>query len=124
MSGEALERGYWRAYRNFYRWGSIARGATAHHDVLSGIRHAAYAVGWKKLEPLWDVVIRARRATSMLPVLEAILSEFGRRSPVDSVRGAPGRSGEAPDRVTSVQTWPGNQIVVGDVQPLHLHSSS
>ena len=48
---------------------------------MPGLRHAAYAVGWKKLEPLWDVIIRARRATSMLPVLEAILSEFGRRAP-------------------------------------------
>jgi radical SAM superfamily enzyme YgiQ (UPF0313 family) len=108
MTGEALERGYWHAYRDFYRWGSIARGAAAHHDVLSGIRHAAYAVGWKKLEPLWDAIIRARRATSMLPVLEAILSEFGRRSP---------------GRQIGDRALPGNQIAVGDVQPLHLHNS-
>ena len=27
MSPEALEAGYWRAYRDFYRWGSILRGA-------------------------------------------------------------------------------------------------
>ncbi len=40
----------------------------------------AYAAGWKKFEPLWDFVIRTRRAGAMLPVLEAILSEFGRRS--------------------------------------------
>jgi len=112
MTGETLERGYWRAYRDFYRWSSIARGAATHHDVMSGVRHAAYAVGWKKLEPLWDVIIRARRATSMLPVLEAILSEFGRRSPG---RWA-GESHRPPARL-------GNQNVVGDVQPLHLHNS-
>ncbi len=35
---------------------------------------------WKKFGPLWDVIIRTRQAGSMLPVLEAILSEFGRRS--------------------------------------------
>ena len=40
----------------------------------------AYAAGWKKFEPLWDVVIRAKRAGAMLPVLETILGEFGRRS--------------------------------------------
>src|SRR5207248_9604105 len=27
MSPEQLEEGYWRAYRDFYRWRSIARGA-------------------------------------------------------------------------------------------------
>jgi radical SAM superfamily enzyme YgiQ (UPF0313 family) len=81
MAADELEGGYWRAYRDFYRWGSIARGASAHDDVLSGIRHFAYAAGWKKFEPLWDLVIRLKRAGMMLPVLETILSEFGRRSP-------------------------------------------
>jgi hypothetical protein len=27
MSAPALETGYWRAYEQFYRWGSIVRGA-------------------------------------------------------------------------------------------------
>lgn len=80
MSAGELERGYAWAYREFYRWGSIARGAMAHADVASGLRHAAYAAGWKKFEPLWDAVIRARRTALMLPVLESILSEFGRRA--------------------------------------------
>ncbi len=73
MSPDALEHGYWRAYRDFYRWGAIARGAAAHHDVVGRLRHFAYAAGWKKFEPLWDAVIRARRAGMMLPVLEHIL---------------------------------------------------
>ena len=80
MTAEELERGYWRAYRDFYRWGSIARGAAAHRDVAAGARHFAYASGWKKFEPLWDLIIRAKRAGMMLPVLETILSEFGRRA--------------------------------------------
>lgn len=79
MSPEALEDGYWRAYREFYRWTSIARGAAAHADLAGALRHAAYAAGWKKFEPLWDLVIRARRTALMLPVLESILSECGRR---------------------------------------------
>jgi len=74
-----LEAGYWQAYKDFYRWTSIARGARA-KDTWSGqLRHFAYAAGWKKFEPLWDFIIRARRVTSMLPVLETILSEFGIR---------------------------------------------
>jgi radical SAM superfamily enzyme YgiQ (UPF0313 family) len=79
MSAGDLEQGYWRAYRDFYRWGSILRGAAAHDDLLAGARHAAYAAGWKKFEPLWNLVIRARRAGMMLPALEAVLGEFGRR---------------------------------------------
>jgi radical SAM superfamily enzyme YgiQ (UPF0313 family) len=89
MSGSELERGYRWAYREFYRWRSIVRGASAHlrqgyggqADLVAGLRHMAYAAGWKKFEPLWDFVIRAKRAGTMLPMLEAILSEFGRRSP-------------------------------------------
>lgn len=80
LTATELERGYWKAYHDFYRWGSIVRGAWAHEAILPAARHLAYAAGWKKFEPLWDLVIRARRAGTMLPALETILSEFGRRS--------------------------------------------
>ena len=86
MSAEELECGYHWAYREFYRWRSIVRGASAHEDLMAGLRHLAYSAGWKKFEPLWDFVIRARRAGTMLPVLETILSEFGRRSPGSAIR--------------------------------------
>jgi radical SAM superfamily enzyme YgiQ (UPF0313 family) len=79
MSAAELENGYHWAYREFYKWRSIARGAIAHEALLPAMRHFAYAAGWKKFEPLWDMVIRARRTALMLPVLETILSEFGRR---------------------------------------------
>jgi hypothetical protein len=80
MSAEDLERGYRRAYRQFYTWRNIARGAAAHGNLLAGARHFAYASGWKKFEPLWDLVIRARQAGAMLPVLEAILDARRGRS--------------------------------------------
>jgi radical SAM superfamily enzyme YgiQ (UPF0313 family) len=81
MSARQLEEGYRQAYRDFYRWSSIVRGASAHGSIVAGLRHLGYAAGWKKFEPLWDLVIRARRAGMMLPVLETILSEFGKRPP-------------------------------------------
>jgi radical SAM superfamily enzyme YgiQ (UPF0313 family) len=99
MTAGQLERGYRRAYREFYRWGSMIRGAMAHADRLAGARHLAYAAGWKKFEPLWDVVIRARRAGMMLPVLETILSEFGRRA---SPSAGAGRPAHAPVPVAAV----------------------
>jgi radical SAM superfamily enzyme YgiQ (UPF0313 family) len=88
MSVEELERGYHRAYREFYRWRSIARGAAAHGELIAGLRHLAYASGWKKFEPLWDLIIRARQTAVMLPALEVILREFGRRPEVVD-RGSP-----------------------------------
>jgi radical SAM superfamily enzyme YgiQ (UPF0313 family) len=86
MSAGQLEQGYAWAYREFYRWRSIARGAAVHDDLGARLRHLAYAAGWKKFEPLWDAVIRARRTALMLPVLEAILSEFGRRAALTAPR--------------------------------------
>jgi radical SAM superfamily enzyme YgiQ (UPF0313 family) len=77
MTAEQLEEGYRRAYRDFYRWGSILRGARTKPAPRGKARHVAYAGGWKKFEPLWDAVIRAKRVGRGLPVLEAILSGFG-----------------------------------------------
>jgi radical SAM superfamily enzyme YgiQ (UPF0313 family) len=77
LTPDALEAGYWRAYRDFYRWSSILRGAWTNPTWAGAARHVAYAGGWKKLEPMWDWIIRAKRAAHMLPVLETVLSEFG-----------------------------------------------
>jgi radical SAM superfamily enzyme YgiQ (UPF0313 family) len=76
-----LETGYWKAYKDFYTWASIFRGASAKTTWSGRLRHAAYAAGWKKFEPLWDFVIRMKQATAMLPLLEGILSEFGKTCP-------------------------------------------
>jgi radical SAM superfamily enzyme YgiQ (UPF0313 family) len=114
MSGGELEHGYWRAYREFYRWSSICRGATAHDSAFAGLRHLAYAAGWKKFEPAWDLVIRAKRAGMMLPALETILSEFGRRpsrlgEPVGDQTIARGGRTEGVDLATSVRARPAPQ---------------
>lgn len=88
LTPEALEEGYWRAYRSFYRWGSILRSARSKEASWARLRHFAYAAGWKKFEFLWNFVIRSKQVGTMLPVLESILEEFGRlRSP--GKRGAP-----------------------------------
>jgi len=74
LSPERLKTGYDWAYREFYRWSSIARASLAHGTVKHQAKHFFYAAGWKKFEPLWDVVIRAKRLATMTPVLEAVLS--------------------------------------------------
>jgi radical SAM superfamily enzyme YgiQ (UPF0313 family) len=70
-----LETGYAWAYREFYRWSSIARGSLAHGTLKHQAKHFFYAAGWKKFEPLWDLVIRARQLRIMTPVLEGVLSK-------------------------------------------------
>jgi radical SAM superfamily enzyme YgiQ (UPF0313 family) len=87
LSEQALEEGYWRAYREFYRWGAIWRGAGQKPTVSGRLRHLAYAAGWKKFEPCWDLVIRLRRVARLRPMLEAVLTSFGRlrSAPVPAV---------------------------------------
>ncbi|WP_433135692.1 B12-binding domain-containing radical SAM protein [Actinomadura nitritigenes] len=113
MTATQLEDGYWRAYREFYRWRNIARGAASKPTLRGKARHAAYAAGWKKFEPAWDVVIRAKRAGAALPLLESVLSGFGARpagagrpaaAPADRPAAGPGErlAGDTP--VTIAET--------------------
>lgn len=83
MTPAQLVDGYWRAYRDFYRWPNIIRGARGQETASAATRHLLYAGGWKKFEPLWDRVIKAKRVAAMLPLLEQTLDAFGhaRRSP-------------------------------------------
>jgi len=83
MDPTTLEDGYWRAYRDFYRWSSIWRGASSKDTLYDRLRHVAYAGGWKKLEPLWDVAIRSGQVLRVLPLLETVLAGFGRHASRD-----------------------------------------
>jgi radical SAM superfamily enzyme YgiQ (UPF0313 family) len=84
LTAEALKRGYDWAYREFYRWPSIVRGSRSHGSLAHQAKHFFYAAGWKKFEPLWDAVIRARQLRVMTPLLEGVLS---------NVTAKPARSG-------------------------------
>jgi radical SAM superfamily enzyme YgiQ (UPF0313 family) len=81
LRASELERGYWRAYRDFYRWGSIFRGAATKEGLPDRFRHVAYSAGWKKFEPLWDAAIRTGQVLHALPLLEVVLTSFGRHRP-------------------------------------------
>jgi radical SAM superfamily enzyme YgiQ (UPF0313 family) len=74
LQPEALKEGYDWAYREFYRWGSIARASLHHGTLKHQAKHFFYASGWKKFEPLWDLLIRARQLTRVTPLLEGVLS--------------------------------------------------
>jgi radical SAM superfamily enzyme YgiQ (UPF0313 family) len=92
LTPEALERGYDWAYREFYTWSSIARASRSHGSIKHQAKHFFYASGWKKFEPLWNFVIRARQLGSMTPLLEAVLSKVSRE---DRLFAAP--AAQSPD---------------------------
>ena len=89
MTGEQLQDGYRRAYRDFYRWRSIWRGAATKPLLRDRARHLAYAGGWKKLEPAWSVLIGSGQVLRALPLLESVLD------------GASGHGADRTHRMTS-----------------------
>lgn len=95
LTAEQLERGYDRAYRDFYSWTNIARGASAHVGVKHRAKHFFYAAGWKKFEPLWNAVIKTQRLSGMTPLLEGVLSK------VTSNRHSVSGAAPEPAQVTS-----------------------
>ena len=74
LTAAELEAGYARARRRYYSWRGILDAAAAHESLGPRLRHLAYAGGWKKAEPIWDVLIRLRRVGSCMPLLEDVLN--------------------------------------------------
>jgi radical SAM superfamily enzyme YgiQ (UPF0313 family) len=105
LTPQALKEGYDWAYREFYRWPSIVKGSLAHGSIKHQAKHFFYAAGWKKFEPLWDVVIRARQLRAMTPVLEGVLSKVSRASVPRSDRSW--RPAELAEPLQLIQRPPG-----------------
>jgi radical SAM superfamily enzyme YgiQ (UPF0313 family) len=80
LTPAALKDGYDRAYEEFYRWSSIARASLSHGTLKHQAKHFFYASGWKKFEPLWNFVIRARQLGMMTPMLEGVLSKVSKKT--------------------------------------------
>ncbi|EMR01435.1 hopanoid biosynthesis associated radical SAM protein HpnJ [Cesiribacter andamanensis AMV16] len=80
LSARELEEGYHWAYKEFYSWSNIAKAALAHKSLKHQAKHLAYAGGWKKLEPMWNLIINSGALNTMLPILEAILSKVKKKA--------------------------------------------
>jgi radical SAM superfamily enzyme YgiQ (UPF0313 family) len=81
LTPEALKCGYDWAYEEFYRWNSIAKASLHHGTLKHQAKHFFYASGWKKFEPLWDLLIRTRQLARVTPLLEGVLSRVTGREP-------------------------------------------
>jgi len=90
LKPESLKSGYDWAYREFYRWSAIASAALHHGTLKHQAKHFFYAAGWKKFEPLWDFIIRARQLNWATPLLEAVLARVtgvGENKQAEPARG-------------------------------------
>jgi radical SAM superfamily enzyme YgiQ (UPF0313 family) len=102
LAPEELKDGYDWAYREFYRWSAISRAALTHRSMKHQAKHFFYAAGWKKFEPAWNMVIRARQLGRMTPLLEGVLS----RVTAESHGSAGGQSGtRTASRREGVPVW-------------------
>ena len=68
-----LENGYRWSYKNFYSIKSIFKSAMVHDSNSGKISGFLYSAGWKKMEPLWDLIIRMKKLPYSIPALEAVL---------------------------------------------------
>jgi radical SAM superfamily enzyme YgiQ (UPF0313 family) len=93
LEPETLKAGYDWAYREFYRWTSIVRASLHHGTFKHQAKHFFYASGWKKFEPVWDLMIRARQLTRVTPLLEGVLSRVTRAKTERGKEGAASSSG-------------------------------
>lgn len=75
LSDRELQDGYHRAYRDFYTWSNILRASLKHQTIKHFAKHFAYTGGWKKFEPLWNLLIKSGALRYMLPLLESVLSK-------------------------------------------------
>jgi len=91
MTDTELERGYWRCYRRFYSAANILKAGMRHESRSFGLKCAAYAALWKRMEPMWNALIRLGVVGSMRPVIEAGLNaarswKGGRRRDASAAR--------------------------------------
>jgi radical SAM superfamily enzyme YgiQ (UPF0313 family) len=101
LKPETLKEGYDWAYREFYRWSSIAHASLHHGTLKHQAKHFFYAAGWKKFEPLWDMIIRARQLTRVTPLLEGVLSRVTGRKNQPRTEAAPVFAANRDERLTA-----------------------
>jgi len=76
MTADELKNGYNWSYEEFYRWSNILKSSLNHESHKHKLKHLLYSGGWKKFEPVWNLLIKTRNLNNMLPILESILSKI------------------------------------------------
>jgi len=71
LTPEQLEEGQRHAYREFYSYRSIAARSLG---MPAALKRALYNIGWKKMDWLWEPVIRLGLLACVRPVFEFVLA--------------------------------------------------
>ena len=74
-----LKQGYDWSYEEFYKWRSILNSSLSHGTVKHQLKHFFYTGGWKKFEPLWNMMIQLKKLNLMTPLLEGVLSDITKK---------------------------------------------
>ncbi len=75
LSAAELKQGYDWSYNEFYKWQAIVQSSLFHGSIKHQLKHFFYTSGWKKFEPLWNMVIQLKKLNLMTPLLEGVLSD-------------------------------------------------
>lgn len=73
MGADELEAGYWGAYEAFYSWRSIFRAGLNRASLFETMRHIVYVGAWKKMDPVWSLLISLKKLQVGIPPLETVL---------------------------------------------------
>jgi radical SAM superfamily enzyme YgiQ (UPF0313 family) len=87
LSAVELKNGYDWSYKEFYKWSNIFKSSMNHESTKHKLKHLFYTGGWKKFEPVWNVIIKTNGLNAMLPLLESILSEVHIKNNKNKVLG-------------------------------------
>ncbi len=78
MTAGQLEEGYWKANTQFGSFRSIWRSAATKRHVADRVRHFLFSTGLRRYSGTWAWIIRHGQMRRMVPVMESVLSAFGR----------------------------------------------
>ena len=92
MTPAELKAGYDQAYHDFYTWRSIVKSSLFHGSLKHQLKHFFYTSGWKKFEPLWNMIIQFKRLGVMTPLLEAVLSKVTKQESEGTTQVVPGEA--------------------------------
>lgn len=81
MTGEALERGYRRSNEQFGAWSTIWRSAATKDNWRDRLRHVLFSAGLRRWKPAWNWIVRHRQMRRVVPLMEWLMSAFGRYAP-------------------------------------------
>ena len=89
MSPKELEKGYWWSYKEFYSYKSIFQRSSG---LTNPLKRLAYNIAWKKMDGIWDFIIKHDFLKYIIPLFEkglakSTLKKEGRKKNLSGIYG-------------------------------------